>query len=228
MKSVNRMNIIFCLLVILSVLPAVPANAQELWGKEVTIPARSGNGEIPFWARDTGEGPEKSLEPKAAFPEKFDLRDKGAVTSVKLQNPYATCWSFGAIGAAESSLISDKFEDNAVDLSEKHLVWFAMHPIMTADETNVEPGHSQGGEGIHLFNESDENPNAAYIASDPILVSSLWSSGVGALYEESFPYRGKKGFTEWDFLKQTEEWKKWRTNELIGIYGSEEKLLKEL
>lgn len=228
MKSMNRLKMFFCLLVIFFVLPAVPAYAETVWGKEVTLLERSWEGEIPFWAQDTGEGLEQPLEPKASFPEKFDLRDKGYVTSVKFQNPYSTCWSFGAIGAAESSLISGGFEDNSVDLSEKHLVWFAMHPITEADETDVEPGHSQKGEGIHVIAESEDNPNAAYIATHPILVSSLWSSGVGPLYEEMFPYRGKEGFTEKDFLKRTDEWKEWRTKELLSIYGSEEILIEEI
>ena len=228
MKSVNFFKLFFCMLVFLSVLPAVPAYADKIWGKEVTLPESSWEGEIPFWAQDTGEGLEKSFEPKAAFPEKFDLRDQGYVTSVKLQNPYSTCWSFGAIGAAETSIIASGFEDNSLDLSEKHLVWFAMHPITEADELGVEPGHSQLGEGIHVITESEDDPNAAYVATNPILVSSLWSSGVGPLYEELFPYQGKEGFTALDFLKTKEKWMEWSKNDLIKQFGTEEKALEEI
>ncbi|MBQ4514614.1 MAG: sortase [Anaerolineaceae bacterium] len=228
MNVMNRMKYCFCFFLIVSVfliLSAAPVFAQEIWGKEVTLPPSFGDGEIPFWAQDTGENLEKAPEPKASFPEKFDLRDKGVITSVKLQDPFSTCWSFGAIGAAESSLVTDGFESDAIDLSEKHLVWFGMHPITEADEKGVAPEHSQLGEGIHVIGESESNPNAAYIASHPILVSSLWSSGVGPLYEEDFPYRGKEGLTFYQFMRQEERWKAWRKNQLIEFYGSEEKLL---
>ena len=43
---------------------------------------------------------------EAAFPAKFDLRDKGVVTPVKFQNPWGACWSFGGIAAAEISILS--------------------------------------------------------------------------------------------------------------------------
>ena len=38
------------------------------------------------------------------FPVRFDLREYGVVTPVKFQNPWSTCWSFGGIAAAESSI----------------------------------------------------------------------------------------------------------------------------
>ena len=41
-----------------------------------------------------------------AFPEKFDLRDRGVVTSVKDQSPWGTCWSFATMGASEASILS--------------------------------------------------------------------------------------------------------------------------
>ncbi|MBR6911472.1 MAG: hypothetical protein IKN41_06415 [Candidatus Methanomethylophilaceae archaeon] len=38
------------------------------------------------------------------LPVSFDQRDQGLITPVKYQNPWGTCWAFGATGAAETSI----------------------------------------------------------------------------------------------------------------------------
>ena len=70
------------------------------------------------------------------LPTKYDLRDLGYVTPVKSQSPYGTCWGFSAIAAAESSLLSsgiakpeDMDETGTLNLSEKHLTYFAYQAI---------------------------------------------------------------------------------------------------
>ena len=40
------------------------------------------------------------------YPVRFDLRDYGVVTPVKSQSPWGSCWSFGGIAAAESSILT--------------------------------------------------------------------------------------------------------------------------
>ena len=55
-----------------------------------------------------------------SFPEKFDLRTMGLVSSVKNQSPYDTCWSFAALASVESGLIG---QYPWIDLSERQLVW---------------------------------------------------------------------------------------------------------
>ena len=64
-----------------------------------------------------------------ALPASYDLRAEGRVTPVRDQAPYGTCWSFAAIGAAESSYLTQKLGGTPA-LSEMHLAWF----------TYVEPG----------------------------------------------------------------------------------------
>lgn len=68
------------------------------------------------------------------FPSSIDLRDKGVVTPVKLQNPWQDCWSFSGTSAAETSILTLLGMTNEeykaahgenFDLSEKHLAWFA-------------------------------------------------------------------------------------------------------
>ena len=39
------------------------------------------------------------------FPAKLDLRERGTVTPVKSQSPWASCWSFGAIASSEISIL---------------------------------------------------------------------------------------------------------------------------
>lgn len=78
----------------------------------------------------------------SALPAKLDLRDfngKNYVSPVKKQSPWGTCWSFGGIAAAETSIAydnghdynneTDEIEAKLFDLSEKHLAWFTYTPL---------------------------------------------------------------------------------------------------
>ena len=67
--------------------------------------------------------PAFSVEESEELPSKFDLRDEGAMTSVKTQTG-ETCWAYAVIACAESNLIRKGMADSSVDLSEAHLIWF--------------------------------------------------------------------------------------------------------
>ena len=133
------------------------------------------------------------------YPVRFDLRDYGVVTPVKRQNPWGSCWSFGGIAAAESSILTTLGLTNAqykemtgkdFDLSEKHLLWFATHPITELTDPK------QAGEGLYNNMEGD-NPNAIYNSGGgTVFVTTLFSSGVGPVPEEYFPYQGSEGLTD--------------------------------
>ena len=47
---------------------------------------------------------EDTMTAAGEFPSRFDLRDLGLVTPVKLQDPWGTCWAFAATSASESSI----------------------------------------------------------------------------------------------------------------------------
>ena len=156
------------------------------------------------------------------LPVRYDLRDDGYVTPVKLQNPFGSCWAFGAIAAAESSILSGSGKTyaetidrngNGFDLSEKHLAWFAQKPISKYDDP------TQVGEGIHLVSD---NPNAPYsMGGLPVQVTTLFSSGTGPVMESTFPYRGKNGLTNYlELLSLNEEQ---RTAYLKSIYEPDAK-----
>lgn len=130
-----------------------------------------------------------SLRATADLPAKFDLRDKGAVTPVKLQNPWGSCWAFAVAAASETSILSeakDKGIDiDTPDLSERHLTWFTYQPLPEGDDSN------QGGEGMI---STKEGVNAPFTSGGMMIYgTSLFSSGIGPVPEEDVPYQGKEG-----------------------------------
>lgn len=154
---------------------------------------------VPEWAVDDGSC-EDAFEAQAALPTTYDLRDEGLVTPVKFQNPWGSCWAFGGIAAAETSILSafgSTYEDSKLDLSERHLTYFALHPV-TED---VDP--AQVGEGMHTF---DESPNAAFgSGGNPMYITTLFSQGVGPVEESLFPYRGKNATTNVEYFNEHPE-----------------------
>lgn len=128
------------------------------------------------------EGKTNAALQKAAadYPESFDLRDvdgKSYITPVKIQNPYGTCWGFAAVAAAESSIIASGLADqDTLDLSEKHLAYFATSYL-------DDPEDPQNGEGIHFEGvTSEDKKSSAYrynTGGMSLLATSLFASGVG-------------------------------------------------
>jgi len=137
------------------------------------------------------------------FPEKFDLRERCTVTSVKDQTPWGTCWSFGTIAACETSILNtlqltaEEYEQEygePMDLSEKHLAWFGAMALPALDaypEGEYPYLESQAGEGNYMVESVGKNPyNLGGFFSDS---TSLIASGVGVVKEEIAPYRNAEG-----------------------------------
>ena len=134
--------------------------------------------------------------------EKYNLRDPNGdgdysdsvVTPVKFQNPWGTCWGFSMIAASETSLLSEwgeTYNDKKLDLSELQLTK-SVYNNSGAPAEYV--GEAQAGEGYH--NDS-EDPNAGLNAGGFFsLGSSVFSAGIGPLYEENAPYKNSKGIIE--------------------------------
>ena len=79
-----------------------------------------------------------STASESVIPAKFDSRELGNVTAVKDQNPLGSCWSFAFVAAAESSLVSQGYADNNIDLSEAHLAWFRANNYVEGSEIPVQ------------------------------------------------------------------------------------------
>ena len=143
--------------------------------------------------------PPVTANAEGEFPEHFDLRDRGVVTPVKFQNPWAACWAFSGIAASEISILSEMGITNEeykathggqnFDLSEKHLAWYAERPITA--KTNP----AQAGEGM-FSKGSEDDPNFSYENGGlNLYISSLFATGVGPVFESLFPYQGAEGLT---------------------------------
>ncbi len=147
---------------------------------------------------------EEAAPESEPLPAKFDLRERGVVTPVKQQSPWGTCWSFGLIAAAETSILTDMgktYAETGLDLSERHLIYFAMTPV------TKEQSESQYDEGLY-WPGGEGNTNAAYRGSLGTVASTLFSTGVGPLPEEDFPYQNNLGMTEYEYMQAyPDEWK---------------------
>ena len=154
--------------------------------------------------------------PTAPALAKFDLRDvdgKNYVSPIKDQTPYGTCWAFSAIAAAETSVIKDVLnidmntatdEQKAlVDLSERHLAWFAAHPI--TEDSALYP--SQAGEGqinrgaedyMLTENATQRGYNNIFFQSGGqyAWATSIFSSYQGPVSESLVPYQCDEGWND--------------------------------
>lgn len=138
------------------------------------------------------------------LPGKVDLRDfngKNYVTPPKLQNPFGTCWAFGAAGAAETSYlfannlgVTAGEKNNNVNFSEKGIVWFLYHSITADDVVKGKVRSSQIGEGNDLEEADKEYINACYnFGGSGVNTFNFFASGFGPVDESvevngDYPY----------------------------------------
>lgn len=98
------------------------------------------------------------------LPSRFDLRDEGAVTSVKSQVG-GTCWAYGAMGAIESNMIKKGMADASLDLSEAHLIWFGRGLGGSAD-----PSGFLYGDGTSLGTNAYDKGGGTYWVCAPFFI----------------------------------------------------------
>ena len=81
------------------------------------------------------------------LPARFDLRDEGAMTSVKHQY-YGSCCIFASTAAIESNMIKHGMADSSIDLAEEHYSWFTFGKGSPED-----PDDPLAGDGVNLGTE---------------------------------------------------------------------------
>ena len=186
---------------VLALIPA-PARAEGLDTpladdfEEIALQAQSGD-ERDAFAPEEGF----SLQAQSSRPSCFDLRhvmeggvERNYVTPVRQQNPFGSCWGFGAVAAAETSLLSSGLVSDpaTLNLSEKQVVWF--NAVALGDTASP-----QYGEGMAFG--FDIQPSARYDAGGlTSYATGLFASGVGPTSEDTntrygqiFRYSGLNG-----------------------------------
>ena len=51
-------------------------------------------------------GSADAVDRTGSLPSRYDMRDDGIVTPVKMQYPQMCCWAFAAVAAAETAILS--------------------------------------------------------------------------------------------------------------------------
>ena len=157
---------------------------------------------------DFEEGDQSTPAAAGEMPSKFDLRNvevtgSGIVPPIRYQNPFGTCWSFGAIAAAEISILgsglaqNDGYTEQTFNLSEKHLAYFTYKAL-------DDPEDPQNGEG-HKFGAPVPS-SERMSGGETSYATSLFASGIGPNLEDRrgldtgdgdiLVYKGRNGETE--------------------------------
>ena len=120
-----------------------------------------------------------------ALPSYYDSRELNRVTSVKNQGSTSTCWAHSFCAAAESSLISQGYETDSIDLSEAHLAWFSFN---TYD--------SSSGNPADLDSINVSNPFSSW--GSAFLSAGTVARGSGLTTEARFPFSTSTSKMEFD------------------------------
>ncbi|MBQ1679042.1 MAG: InlB B-repeat-containing protein, partial [Oscillospiraceae bacterium] len=143
MKRTSRklLALLLTMLMVLSLFPT--AFAESGAAKAKLEPTEALNGYIPMdyhgsraltdaYLSGEANGTNATNPVRASLPSSYDSRSYGYITSVKNQNPYGTCWTFGTMAPIEAYMIKHGIINNdtgaaattSMDLSELHLAWF--------------------------------------------------------------------------------------------------------
>ncbi|MCR4923681.1 MAG: Ig-like domain-containing protein, partial [Lachnospiraceae bacterium] len=125
------------------------------------------------------------------LPAKYDLRDWGYSTSVKDQDPWGTCWTFGTLASAESNAIKNGIAKSDVDYAERHLAYYVYNNYYEEDGKrkgiNDPLGNTEGDYAVYEY-ESKNPYNAGGSETKALFYILGWR---GPADESKFPYSDK-------------------------------------
>ncbi len=113
---------------------AVLCGLCALWGAQ----------QLPAGAVSLSEGTvaAAAAETDVELPASYDMRKVGLATEVKSQGSNGVCWSFAAMAALESTMVS-RMPD--IDLSEWSMAFYAFSPVMGYGKDEKTPFRTAGG-----------------------------------------------------------------------------------
>jgi len=124
-------------------------------------------------------------ESNTSFPEKFDLREQGFVTSVKDQGGFGTCWTFSFLGASESSILSELGITND-EYIEQNGTEFNLSELFFDIVANTSKKDDGSTEGYVYYDETiDALVNGG---GNNLIATATIANNLGIKLEEDYPY----------------------------------------
>ena len=139
MKMKRMLSVLLTVLLLLSVLLPTAFAEKGAAAEERLFQKKGEEGDetLPMGVipSDVVISPEKEKRGaiRGTLPSKYNSNEKGYITPVRSQSPYATCWAHGNMGAVEASMVRNGVIDattgkpatKSLNLSEYHIAWFS-------------------------------------------------------------------------------------------------------
>ncbi|MCS7232749.1 MAG: surface layer protein B, partial [Synergistetes bacterium] len=178
-------------------LKSAPLNPEFIKYLERLEPAERNFGLIPLPV-DLGKHKRESFKAKVSLPSRYDLRNRGLLTSVKDQGSYGTCWAFATYGSLESHLLLRG--RGSYDFSERNLINLCGYDDPWNKGGNILKSMAYLSRGSGPVPES-QDPYILGPGSSPILDGTLY-------VENAVVLPGREDVYDNDYIK-----------EAIYIYG---------
>lgn len=172
----KKTNLLMYVLVLLSVVFTTTAKA------ETTLPTNDNYGYIDVDVDIPSIEEDRNCLRKSYVPEYYSSVDLNYISKIKDQGGYGTCWAFGAINTAETSMIKKYGYSVDTDFSELHLAYNFYH-------TQVDPLGNTAGDSTTVLGSTylDRGGNSIFTYKN-------FANWVGAANESVANYSGASNY----------------------------------